>query len=154
MFNQVKSLVWLLFSVSSFLAATLYTLEIEKDQNAAYDAIAMQLHGVRRSVYAHEEKDSVWETAANLGDDDLLELTSERVTGNQILHRLPDWIDHGLVIEVDGEILNAPLSGLLEDELEQSRERAVTVLELREEYSEERVKDSSGKEIRVIFHRK
>ncbi|MCK8486822.1 hypothetical protein M0651_06490 [Paenibacillus sp. MBLB2552] len=154
MINHVKSLVWLLFSVSTFLAATLYTLEIGKDQNGSYDVMAIQLHGVGRSVYAHEGKDSVRVTAGNSGDDELLELTSEIYTGNEILHRLPDWIELGVTIEVEGEILNATLLGPLEDELEQSRKRALSVLELREEYTSERVYNSTGKEIRVIFSRK
>ncbi|WP_178019378.1 hypothetical protein [uncultured Paenibacillus sp.] len=154
MFNHVKSLVWLLFSVSCFLAATFYTLEIGANQNGSYDAVAEQLHGVGRSVYAHEGKEPVRETAANLGDDDLSELASEFYAGNEILHGLPDWIDLGVAIEVEGVILNATPSGPLEDALELSRERTLALLDLRAEYRVEHVYDTSGEEVRVIFRRK
>lgn len=154
MFNHVKSLIWLLFSVSCFLAATLYTLDIGENQNGSYDTVAAQLHGVRRSVYAQEGEEPVRQTAGNQGDDDLLEWASEIYTGNDILHRLPDWIDLGIAVEAEGDILNAIPTDPLEDGLEQSRERALAVLDLRAEYRTERVYDPTGKVDRVIFRRK
>ncbi|MDU4698182.1 MAG: hypothetical protein E6Y08_20430 [Paenibacillus sp.] len=154
MFNHVKSLVWLLFSVSSFLAATLFTLDIGAEQNVAYDAVAEQLHGVRRSVYAHEGGMLARDTAAGIRDDNLLELASETFSGNEILHRLPDWIDLGVIVVVDGEILNDTPTSPLQDVLEQSRKRALQVLNLRIDYQTQHVYDSKGKEIRIIFSRK
>ncbi|MDU2241995.1 MAG: hypothetical protein E7E23_15610 [Paenibacillus sp.] len=154
MFNHVKSLIWLLVSVSCFLAATLYTLEIGAEQNESYDGVAAQLHGVGRSVYAREGMGRSPETAGNHGIDDVLELAGERYTGNEILHRLPDWIDLGVTTEVEGDILNATSIGPLEDVLELSRERALAVLDLRAEYRTEHVFDSTGEVVRVIFRRK
>lgn len=142
MFSHVKSLIWLVFAVSSFLAAALYTLEIAVEQNESYDALAARMHGAERSVYGHE------------GDADFLDFASETYTGLEILHRLPDWNELGMEIEVSGELLNAPPSAPLEDVLEQSRKRALAVLDLRADYVAERVYDVSGKEIRVIFRRK
>jgi hypothetical protein len=154
MFNHVKSLVWLLFSVSSFLAATLFTLDIGAEQNVAYDAVAEQLHGVGRSVYAHEGGTLARDTAVGIGNDNLLELASETFSGNEILHRLPDWIDLGVIVVVDGEILNDTPTGPLQDVLEQSRKRALQVLNLRIDYQTQHVYGSKGKEIRIIFSRK
>lgn len=155
MFNQVKSMAWLLFSVCSFLAATLLTLECGADQNAAYDAVAEQLHGVGRSIFAHEGRSLARETAAGSGDEALLELASEAYSGNEILHRLPDWIELGVNVEVDGVMITTVPSHPLEDVLEQSRKHALDVLHLRADYLiSDHVYDSTGKVIGVIFSRK
>ncbi len=154
MINHVKSLVWLLFSVSSFLAVAIYMLDIGENQNASYDALAVQLHGVGRSVYALEGSVLTSETGERSRDDDPLGDTSGGFSGNDLLHRIPDWIELGVEIEVNGEVLNTVPFSLLEDVLEQSRKRALEVLDLRANYSIEHRFDSSGKEVRVIIQRK
>ncbi|WP_068785616.1 hypothetical protein [Paenibacillus phocaensis] len=156
MLNPVRSLVWLLFSVSSFIAAALYTLEIGGEPNASYDALAAQLHGVQRSVYAHEGEELVHvrNTGGHPGYGDPLERSITGITGNDLLHRIPDWINVGARIELDGVVLNAASNDPMEDLLERSRERALAVLDLRAEYEAERIFDSSGEVIRVIIHRK
>ncbi|MDU0330131.1 MULTISPECIES: hypothetical protein [Paenibacillus] len=150
----MKSLVWLLFSVSSFLAATIYMLDIGTNQNAFYDALAVQLHGVRRSVYAHEGKVLTSEEEERPLYEDPQGETIGGYTGNDLLHRIPDWIELGVEIEVDGEVLNNVSLGPMEDMLEVSRKRALQVLNLRAKYSVENRYDSSGKVTRAIIHRK
>ncbi|MFL0554643.1 hypothetical protein [Paenibacillus barengoltzii] len=150
----MKSLVWLLFSVSSFLAATIYMLDIGTNQNESYDALAVQLHGVRRSVYAHEGKVLTSEEEERPLYEDPQGETIGGYTGNDLLHRIPDWIELGVEIEVDGEVLNNVSFGPMEDMLEVSRKRALQILDLRAKYSVENRYDSSGKVTRAIIQRK
>lgn len=154
MINHVKSLVWLLFSVCSFLAAALYMLDIGADQNATYDVLAVRLHGVGRSVYAHEGSVLASETGESSLADDPLGDTGSEFTGNDLLHRIPDWIGDGVEIEVNGEVLNTVPPGPMDDVLELSRKRALEVMDLRAKYGVEHSFDSSGRENRVIIHRK
>lgn len=152
MFNHVKSMLWLLVSVAFSLAAVIYTLGFVQQQDLAFDDLAAQSHGQRRSVYTNFGNDQAGAVADRYKDAPGETASAETYSGAEILHSLPEWEELGAAVQVDGQTLVSSASGNPSAEaLEQSRKRAVSLLDMQALYAVRRIYDTAGQITGISF---
>ncbi|MGG6311059.1 hypothetical protein [Paenibacillus macerans] len=149
MFSHVKSMLWLLVSVSFCLAAALTMLDFANRQELAFDDMAGDAHGQRHSVFTRGNDQAG--AAEPFPDDTEASEQPETYTAQEILYSLPEWASTGTAVEVNGTPLAIVPRDVTSETLEQSRKLAMALLDLQAEYVVRRNYDSSGNIANIFF---
>ncbi|WP_148466880.1 hypothetical protein [Paenibacillus senegalimassiliensis] len=151
--NHVRGMMWLLFSISFCLAAASLTLGLDQRQHSTIDHLAMNSHSSVRSVYTRmgaaqgSGLTAMYSDTQASGDLDMY-------TGLQIIHSLKQWCIQGQVVIVDGWTLTTGRATDSLDVLEESRNIALTVLDLNAEYMAKRTYYADGNIQNMLFYQR
>ncbi|MDQ0087770.1 hypothetical protein J2T12_001176 [Paenibacillus anaericanus] len=136
MFNNIKSILWLLCSVSFCIGALLYTTYSISIQGAVKDGLVPFTQIQKRSVVTGSE-----------------EIVPEKYSGLQILFSLRSFHTLGAVVEVDGRLLE--VENREEDNLVAPPIiREPSILDLDAEYKVSFLYSDVGRLNKITFHRK
>lgn len=151
--NHVRGMLWLLFSISFCLAAASLTLALDQRQHSAIDHLALNSHSSVRSVYTRMGADGGSALSVIYGDakasGDL-----DTYTGLQIIHSLKEWCIQGQLVIVDGRTLTTGSATDSVDVLEESRNIALNVLDLKAEYTAKRTYYADGNIQNTLFYQR
>lgn len=154
MMSQLKSILWLLLSVSFSLAAAFITLSFAERQDLALEQLAAQTHVQERNVFSLADGALAGTLAVPSDVAVAVPDRAEAYSGLSLLFGLQLWVELGVPVEVEGRRF-AVLTGDEPAEVtEQRRREALALIDLQGQYETRREYDAGSRLLKLVFTKK